>query len=130
MFVCVCVFVCVFVCVCVRARAYICVYVCHCVCVCVWMCLFVLFPLLYCVQVYAVSADMTKRVLLELVEQVSSKMYTELQEIGNFSEQGALYVSTIHTCRHIPHLYLLCALLHLGLRRAKDTAGNSTNSYE
>ena len=40
------------------------------------------------------SGDMTKRVLLELVGQVSSKMLSELQEIGSFSEEGALYVSS------------------------------------
>ena len=45
-------------------------------------------------QVYAVSGDMTKRVLLELVGQVSSIMLSELQEIGSFSEEGALYVSS------------------------------------
>ena len=45
-------------------------------------------------QVYAVSGDMTKRVLLELVERVSSELLKQLQEIGNFSEEGAQHVRT------------------------------------
>ena len=43
------------------------------------------------------SGDMTKRVLLELVEQVSSELLKQLQEIGNFSKEGSLHVSTEFT---------------------------------
>ena len=60
---------------------------------------------------------MTKRVLSQLVEELSTEMLTQFKEVVEFSEQGKLYVSIAPL---IIGNYLFCTGLYRSVSTARD----------